>query len=62
MGSEPSAAGGRESEASEWPRLARHEPAPTGDVTAGHRNREGACFDSRDSKTILHHIRVSPSW
>ena len=52
LGSEPSAAGGRASEASEWPRSARHEPAPPGDVTAGHRNRKGACFGSWNTKTV----------
>ena len=47
LGSEPSAAGGRRSEASEWQRSARHEPAPSGEMTAGHRNRKGACLGRR---------------
>ena len=39
MGSDPSAAGGGKSEVSEWQRSARNEPASTGEVSAGHRNR-----------------------
>lgn len=39
MGSEGNAAGGRKSDLSEWQRSAGNEPASTGEVTAGHRNR-----------------------
>ena len=42
MGSEPTAAGGGRKEASEWPRSARDEGAPSPRTFAGHRNR-GAC-------------------
>ena len=38
-GSDPTAAGGGEREGSEWQRSARNEPASSGEVSAGHRNR-----------------------
>ena len=39
MGSDGSAAGGRGSDQSEWPRSAENEPAASGEVFAGYRNR-----------------------
>ena len=39
MGSDGSAAGGGRSDLSEWPRSAENEPALSGEVFAGYRNR-----------------------
>ena len=40
MGSDRNAACGGKSDLSEWPRSAGNEPASTGEVAAGHRNRD----------------------
>ena len=40
LGSEPSAAGGGNSEVSEWPRSARRKSVLTGAAAAGHCNRK----------------------
>ena len=48
MGSDPTAAGGGGREGSEWPRSARNKPALTGEVSAGHRNRESKATQIRN--------------
>ena len=40
LGSDGSAAGGGESDLSEWQRSARRKPALSGEAAAGHRNRK----------------------
>lgn len=58
MGSEPTAASGRGREAREWQRSAENEPASTGEVFAGHRNRGAGYVCVKYRTTILENLRV----
>ena len=44
MGSDGSAAGGRESDLSEWQWSAENEPVSSGEVFAGHHNKKSPSY------------------